>query len=88
MKPSEIRNLSLTEQTDKIADIEGEMLNLRFQAQTGKLDNPMRMRMLRRDIARLKTIVRESLLRGKKTVVMDGGDSPPSAVPSQEGREK
>ncbi len=59
MKASEIRSLSETEIKQKVNDLEQEIFNLRFQSRTGKLDNPVRVRYLRRDVARLKTIARQ-----------------------------
>ena len=60
MKPSEIRDLSEKEREEKIQDLEEELFNLRFQVATGKIENPGRLRLIRRDIARIKTIQRES----------------------------
>jgi large subunit ribosomal protein L29 len=59
MKSSEIRNLSENEIVQKVNDLEQEIFNLRFQSRTGKLDNPVKVRYLRRDVARLKTIARQ-----------------------------
>jgi len=56
MKTNEIRNLSKDEQLDKIKALKEELFNLRFQHATGQLDNPMRIRQIKRDIARIKTI--------------------------------
>ncbi len=60
MKAEEIRSLSEKEREEKIADFSQEIFNLRFQLATGKIENPSRLRGLRRDIARLKTIQREN----------------------------
>jgi large subunit ribosomal protein L29 len=60
MKAEEIRGLSEKEREEKIADFGQEIFNLKFQLATGKIENPSRLRGLRRDIARLKTIQRES----------------------------
>lgn len=87
MKPTEIRSLNQVEQMHKIEDVEGEMLNLRFQSRTGKLDNPTRMRLLRRDVARLKTIVRETALQQEKTIVPNAG-SLSGAISLKEGHKK
>ena len=59
MKAEEVRNLSEKEREEKIVDFSQEIFNLRFQLATGKIENPSRLRDLRRDIARLKTIQRE-----------------------------
>lgn len=59
MKPSEVRELSEKEREEKIRDYEEELFNLRFQMATGKIENPGRIRIIRRDVARLKTIQKE-----------------------------
>lgn len=59
MKPEEIRALSDEELEKKLEDLKTELFNLRFQAATGQLENPMRIRAIRKDIARIKTILRE-----------------------------
>ena len=52
MKAEEVRNLSEKEREEKIVDFSQEIFNLRFQLATGKIENPSRLRDLRRDIAR------------------------------------
>ncbi|HHT72876.1 MAG TPA: 50S ribosomal protein L29 [Firmicutes bacterium] len=59
MKAKEMRNLSVSELEQKLAELKEELFNLRFQLATGQLDNPMRIRDVRRDIARVKTLIRE-----------------------------
>ncbi len=65
MKPQEIRELSDTERDEKIKDFQEEMFNLKFQIATGKSENPGRIRILRRDIARLRTIQSELAAKGE-----------------------
>lgn len=60
MKAEEARGLSEKEREEKIADINQEIFNLRLQLATGKIENPSRIRFLRRDIARMKTIQNET----------------------------
>ena len=60
MKVEEVRGLSEKEREEKIVDFSQEIFNLRFQLATGKIENPSRLRGLRRDIARLKTVQREN----------------------------
>ena len=60
MKAQEIRDLSERERQDKMADLGQEIFNLRFQLATGKIENPSRLKSLRRDIARIKTIQGEA----------------------------
>lgn len=59
MKIKEIRELTDDELTAKIKDLKGELFNLRFQSATGQLDNPMRIRQVRKTIARIKTVLTE-----------------------------
>ncbi|MDA8344709.1 MAG: 50S ribosomal protein L29 [Thermaerobacter sp.] len=56
MKRNEIARLSGDEIDKKVKDLKGELFNLRFQAATGQLENPMRIREVRRSIAQLKTV--------------------------------
>lgn len=65
MKVDEIRGLSEKERGEKVDDLTQEIFNLKFQLATGKIENPSRLRDLRRDVARLKTIQRESLASGE-----------------------
>ena len=60
MKPSQIRDLSEKEREDKILDLEEELFNLRTQIAMGKIENPGRLRLIRRDIARIKTVQGEA----------------------------
>jgi large subunit ribosomal protein L29 len=60
MKASEIRNLSLDEMKQKASDIEQELFNLRFQHGTGQLENTSKLKQTKRDMARLKTIIRQT----------------------------
>ena len=60
MKPSEIRDMKIEEIETKLADVRNELMNLRFNQVSGQLTDPSRMRMLRRDIARMMTIMAES----------------------------
>ncbi len=59
MKVEQIRQLNDTELVAKLKEFKDELFNLRFQMATGQLDNPMRLRQVRKNIARVKTIQRE-----------------------------
>lgn len=59
MKASEIRKLSVGEIETKLSDAREELMKLRFQQVTGQLTDTNRMRFVRRDIARMNTIIRE-----------------------------
>lgn len=56
MKASEIRDMTPDLMGDELIKLKKEQFNLRFQQATGQLDNTARMRQIRRDIARIKTI--------------------------------
>lgn len=60
MKATEIRDLSLEEMKNKASDLEQELFNLRFQHETGQLENSAKLKQVKRDIARVKTIVRQT----------------------------
>ena len=66
MKASEIRDLNPDEIHQKVSDLKEELFNLRFQHEIGQLENPQRMKQTKRDIARLKTILREVTLNKRK----------------------
>ncbi len=59
MKSSELRDLSIEELQKKLVDFKEELFSLRFQMVTGQLGNPMRIKEVKRNIARVKTILRE-----------------------------
>jgi large subunit ribosomal protein L29 len=59
MKPVEIRELSLNEMQTKAQDLRSEAFNFRIKRSTGQLENTARLKQLRRDIARVETIMRE-----------------------------
>ncbi|BER92811.1 MAG: large subunit ribosomal protein [Candidatus Atribacteria bacterium] len=69
MKASELRNMTDEELNQKLKDLRTELFNLRFQAITGQLRNPRRIRLVKRDIARIKTIQRERELAAKQREV-------------------
>ena len=62
MKINEIRDLSAQEINDKIQDLKEELFNLRFQNAMNQLDNPMRIAAVKKDIAKLKTVLKEQEL--------------------------
>ena len=63
MKVNEIRDMSAGELNQKVASLKEELFNLRFQHATGQLENPMRIREVKKTIARIKTIQREQELK-------------------------
>jgi large subunit ribosomal protein L29 len=62
MKASEIKDLSRDEMLRKLDDLKQELFNLRFQHETGQLENPQKMKQTKRDIARMKTLIKQSEL--------------------------
>ena len=62
MKIQDIRDLSTQELEDKIKDLKEELFNLRFQNATNQLDNPMRIVSVKKDIAKVKTVLKEKEL--------------------------
>ncbi|NLU35861.1 MAG: 50S ribosomal protein L29 [Clostridiales bacterium] len=66
MKARELREMSRDELQQNLADLKSELFNLRFQLATGQLENPMRIRQVKKDIARIKTILRERELKAKQ----------------------
>jgi len=59
MKVKDIRDMSAAELDQKISGLKEELFNLRFQLATGQLENPMRIKEVKKSIARIKTIQRE-----------------------------
>ena len=59
MKAAEIRELTNEELMAKLEQFKSELFVLRFQNETGQLENPMKINLLKKDIARVKTVLRE-----------------------------
>ncbi len=59
MKAKEFRDFTTQELETKILSLKEELFNLRFQMATGQLDNPMRIKTVKKDIAKSKTVLRE-----------------------------
>ncbi|MBA3555637.1 MAG: 50S ribosomal protein L29 [Gemmatimonadales bacterium] len=64
MKPNEARDLSVDDLKARLEELTTERFNLRFRSATESIENPMRFRHIRRDIARLQTILREKETNG------------------------
>ncbi len=65
MNPKEIRELSPEEREQKLVDLKQTLFNLRFQHETGQLENPQKLKSTKRDIARVKTVIREIQINSK-----------------------
>ena len=66
MKARELKDLKANDPQDlrvKLNDLKGELFNLRFQLATGQLENPMRIKEVKKSIAQIKTILREEELK-------------------------
>jgi large subunit ribosomal protein L29 len=63
VKANRFREMSQDELNQNLAEFKSELFNLRFQLATGQLENPMRIREVKKDIARVKTILRERELK-------------------------
>ena len=57
MKTSELRNMSAAELTAKLKELKAELFNLRFQHAINQLENPMRINTVKKDIARINTVL-------------------------------
>ena len=66
VKTNDIRKLSQADLEKKAIDLKSELFNLRFQLATGQLDNPSYIKSVKKDIARVKTIMRERELGIRK----------------------
>jgi large subunit ribosomal protein L29 len=65
MKIKELREMTVEELGTKRRELKHEMLNLRIQQQSGQLENPARIYLLRKDVARIETIITERTNSGK-----------------------
>ena len=63
MKANELRDMSAAELTKKLAELKEELFNLRFQHAINQLDNPMRLKAVKKEIAIVKTIMRENEIK-------------------------
>jgi len=71
MKAHEVRGMTPDQLSDELVKLKKEQFNLRFQAASGQLENTARVRQIRRDVARIKTIARQH----------NGADTPAPAAP-------
>ena len=67
MKAGDVRSLSPEERQQKLVEMKQELFNLRFQHATGQLENPQRLKQIKRDLARVQTIIREEELSAHET---------------------
>ncbi len=67
MKAADVRSLSPEERRQKLVELKQELFNLRFQHATGQLENPQRLKQIKRDVARVQTVIREEELSVHET---------------------
>ena len=67
MKAGEVRKLSAKELDAKLLELKDELFKLRFQQAINQLDNPMRINAVKKDIARVKTVMRDIELHGSES---------------------
>ena len=82
MKVADVRAMTLDQLDDEVLKLKKEQFNLRFQRATGQLENTSRVRVIRRDIARMKTIA------GQKRAGMPEPAPKPGAAPKPEKKTK
>jgi large subunit ribosomal protein L29 len=86
MKVDQLRNLSVAELTQKLHETEEELFNLRFRkGMQQELPDPLRIRVLRRDVARMKTMLREHEL-GLRKLAQAGTGTTADRPPREGGR--
>ena len=83
MRAEEIRELSDDEVRSRVAELEEERFRLRFRAATETLEDPLRLRLIRKDVARMKTILRE---REREAAGAPGGAHKSAAKRASAGR--
>lgn len=66
MKALELREMTDVELNQKLKDLKAELFNLRFQHAINQLENPMRLNAVKKDIAKVKTVIRENELKAAK----------------------
>jgi large subunit ribosomal protein L29 len=66
MKPNEVRDMSVEDLQTRLGELTEERFRLRFRSATESIENPMRFRAIRRDIARIQTILKEKLATGNQ----------------------
>ena len=75
MLAKDIRELSEADINARIAELERERFNLRIQSGTRTLDDPLRLRVIRRDVARLKTVLKEKVIGIIASGTREGGSA-------------
>jgi large subunit ribosomal protein L29 len=71
VKPNELRDMSMEDLEARLGELTEERFRLRFRSATESIENPMRFRAIRRDIARIKTILKEKVASQEPRVATD-----------------
>jgi large subunit ribosomal protein L29 len=74
VKPADLRDLTYDELKDKLGSAKEELFNLRFQVATNQLDNTARLRAVRREVARIATIMREQEIEAYYATEVEADD--------------
>ena len=88
MKPDDLRAMTVDQLDDEVLKLKKERFNLRFQRATGQLENTARVRQVRRDIARIKTIVAQKRANGQPSAPAPATREKPAAKPKRAARSK
>jgi len=59
VKAKDLKEMTTQELNGKLNELKGELFNIRFQLATGQLENPMKIKFVKKDIARVQTVIRE-----------------------------
>jgi large subunit ribosomal protein L29 len=88
MKPDDLRAMTVDQLDDEVLKLKKERFNLRFQRATGQLENTARVRQVRRDIARIKTIVAQKRSDRQPPAPAPAPREKPAAKPKRAARSK
>jgi large subunit ribosomal protein L29 len=88
MKASDVRAMTVDQIDDEVLKLKKERFNLRFQRATGQLENTARVRLVRRDIARLMTIAKQKRAGEPEPVAKSSADRPKSEAAAKPKRAK
>ena len=87
LKARDLRLMSVKDLGEKAAGMEEELFNLRFQARMGQLSNPLRLRIVRKDAARVKTVLGEKKRSEKAAAITGATTSAPKEAPKEATKE-
>ena len=88
MNPEDIRRMTVDQLDDEVLKLKKEQFNLRFQRATGQLENTSRVRVVRRDIARMKTIARQKRLGDEPTLKPAEAKAKPERAKTERAKPK